>query len=254
MATGESLSPRGAQVNDIARAERERLAVRPEQQPSVVVEIDDPALHRPVPRQVDPHVLAQRRAAVAVLVHEEVRVRGEVAQRGAQGAEHVAEQGRPVDRPAGQGQRGRAGHGQLVCGLVDVDPDPDHRQGRRGGHPFHEDPADLLAVDQHVVRPLHRGEAAQRPSHGVPRHEGDHRPPLEGHAGVEDGREGQRGAGRRHPLAVQPAAPRQLVVGHHDQVAHGLGRGESVGGAGLGVEPHRPLGAGHGLECGLVER
>ena len=133
--------------------------------------------------------------------------------------EQRAEQrGAIVDVAGERAQRrglGRRVERQLVAGLVDVDPDPDDDRplGELG-----EDPADLPAVQHHVVRPLDLGGEAGRALDRLGRGErGDERElgevALGGrveHHGDEQ-RLGPAGVSQRRP-DPRPAAG--LVIGH----------------------------------------
>ena len=225
-----------------------------EDQPPVRIEVGGAAFDDTIARERDPDVLVERGAASAVLVHERVRRAREHAEGDPQAPHHVAEQHGPVDRVPGQCQRRGGRDGQLVGRLVDVDPDPDHDHGRPGVDALHQDPAHLAIADHHVVGPLQGGETPEGTGDGVPGHERDHGPPLGVDDRVEDGRERQRRSAWRHPLAVEPSTALLLVVGDHDPVADRVGSSQCVGRAGLGVQAHLPLRAGHRLEGDLVER
>ena len=70
------------------------------------------------------------------------------------------------------------GTGSSSASLVDVDADPEHRQGEAGVHPLDQDPADLEVVDQHVVGPLQRRDPGERAGDGVPGQQRQPGPPL----------------------------------------------------------------------------
>ena len=139
-------------------------------------------------------------------------------------------------------QRGGGRHRELVGGGADVQPDADDR-GRAGRRldALDQDAGGLEVAEEHVVRPLHPRldpGVPQRPGHGEPGQQRQPRPLLGTDGRAQQHREGERGAGRRLPGPVQPAAAGGLVLGDDHEALRravagprrdeGVGRGGGV--------------------------
>ena len=104
--------------------------------------------------------------------------------------------------------------------------------------PLEQDPAELVAAGEHVVGPLQADLDAGDPAYGGrggdPGQQRQPRPPLGRDVpGHEQERDGQRAAGRGHPLAAQPPAAGGLVLGDEHQPLL-LAAAEAVGDVGVG--------------------
>ena len=243
-----SIATRGSchSMNVSAHARARRRRRRPARPPAAVA---PPAgrsgrRRRPGPssprrRQVDPDVAAERgagggvRRPRAAAASSPPACQASYASRIA--ASSVDQQVGAVGRSAaGERQRGRRRHRQLLGGHVDVEPDPDHRgRAGRASRPARPGCRRPCGRRQHVVGPLHRRRrspgAAQRLGDGVPGQQRQPRPAAGRHGRPQQHREGQRGArpgsprcgragrGRRSGARRRRRAPRgarRARVGH----------------------------------------
>ena len=243
MATGVSLSLRGAQVHDIARAERERAVggLR-------AAAGRGRRCRRPGPRRRGRPGASPGRRGPSVALRPRywfMNVPGEPANCPSHDPQvlharrRTARSGRPGGRPAPATWRSGTGSSSAVWSTLI--PIPITTIGGRVLTRSTRIPQTFRSPISTSLGHFSRGEATEGARHGVPRDQREHRPPLGVDDRVEDGRERQGRPRRGHPLPVEPAAARLLVVGHHDPVAHRVGGRERVGRAGLGVQAHLPL-------------
>ena len=130
----------------------------------------------------------------------------------------------------GQRQRRGGRHRELVRGLVDVDPDPDHHQRRPGADPLHQDAADLAGqpdpAGSSTSTSLGHFSAADPPSAratAYPATSGTSGHHSVAHARVDDGGERQRRSGRASPTPGRGGRGRRSG-GRRPRDGHGAGR------------------------------